>query len=517
MFISTLGMALTPKQVFIAVFVALAAIIIISTIVSRENGSHSNTEQKSDTAINKAFTAETVEIKTRNGVIQGVKEWTARYSREFYSFRGIPYAEPPILELRFKDPVAVRPWYGKRGGKMPPPCPQYSIQAFMKGNIQIIGQEDCLYLNVYTPMPSTSDLPVMVFIHGGGFIFGNPDNLGGAPKFLLTKDIVLVSIQYRLGTLGFLSTEDSVLPGNLGLKDQNLALRWIQENIRDFGGNPKKVTLFGHSAGAASVHLHLMSPYSAGLFQQAILQSGQALAPFAVRSDHKVTVEQIRDILNCPEADSIAFLSCLQSVPFENITYSALKLQKFSRYPFYMLPRVDGDFLPDHPAVLLKQGRYQKVSLMSGHTVNEGAATAISILKNNELKTALANNFEVVGPVICGIEAEKSAAQLANRIFYHYMDDIEALDDNDAGLVEYVSGVRKHKQNKITPLQTISESFYNRGHDDVLLIHARDSLTYGNKIFMYEFEHRGKRAFIDAFHPDHGSPCKCFFLQYMFA
>lgn len=138
--------------------------------------------------------------------------------------------------------------------------------------------EDCLYLNIHTPQISTPNLklPVMAYIHGGGFTYGSGNVESVGPDFLVPRGVILVTINYRLGALGFLSLQTPECPGNNGLKDQNLALRWIQKNISAFGGNPDNVTLFGESAGSVSVHYHLLSKLSRGLFHRAITQSGTA-------------------------------------------------------------------------------------------------------------------------------------------------------------------------------------------------------------------------------------------------
>nr|CAH7765727.1 unnamed protein product [Callosobruchus chinensis] len=133
-----------------------------------------------------------------------------------------------------------------------------------------LGEEDCLYINVYVPKTRSGKLlDVVAHIHGGAFMVGFSQEFIG-DKYIMDKDVIVVSFNYRLGALGFLSTEDDVVPGNNGLKDQALALKWIQEHIEAFGGNPKSVTLTGFSAGAASVHFHYFSPYSVGLFHRLV-------------------------------------------------------------------------------------------------------------------------------------------------------------------------------------------------------------------------------------------------------
>nr|XP_053634423.1 venom carboxylesterase-6-like [Cherax quadricarinatus] len=159
----------------------------------------------------------------------------------------------------------------------------------------------------------TSKLPVMVWIHGGGFYSGGASEY--LPHVLLNHDVVLVVIQYRLGVFGFLSTEDSVIPGNFGLKDQTLALQWVQRNIHKFGGDKTKVTIFGESAGGASVHFQMLSPKSEGLFSRVIMQSGSALSPWATGFKFRETAEEIGQTMGCPDSqDSQALLDCLQKV-----------------------------------------------------------------------------------------------------------------------------------------------------------------------------------------------------------
>lgn len=146
-----------------------------------------------------------------------------------------------------------------------------------------IGDEDCLYLNVFTPeKPQVGkQLPVMVWIHGGGFANGCGNQEWYGPDYLVPKGVILVSINYRLAAFGFLSFANTECPGNFGLKDQSLGLKWVQQNISAFGGDPNNVTIFGESAGSASVHYQVLSPLSRGLFQKAIAQSACSINPFA--------------------------------------------------------------------------------------------------------------------------------------------------------------------------------------------------------------------------------------------
>ncbi|XP_069689984.1 juvenile hormone esterase-like isoform X2 [Periplaneta americana] len=199
-------------------------------------------------------------VSKQEASVQG-SQMTSRNGRNFCSFRGMPYAAPPVGPLRFKAPQPVDFWNKKWNATVDGPmCIQKTKP--------IVGQEDCLYLNVYTPLttfPSVQTFPVIVYFHGGSMEKGSGVSTLYHPKYFLDKDIVLVTINYRLGVFGFISTGDDEAPGNFGLKDQVAALRWVRDNIAELGGDPNKVTLQGQSAGAQSINYHMFSPLSRGL------------------------------------------------------------------------------------------------------------------------------------------------------------------------------------------------------------------------------------------------------------
>ncbi|XP_049947775.1 venom carboxylesterase-6-like [Schistocerca serialis cubense] len=201
---------------------------------------------------------EHVTVETQEGPLRG--ELLETYTgNPMFRFLGIPHAEPPVGDLRFQPPVKKAAWSEVRDAlSMASHCPQ------RKSGLPS-GDEDCLYLNVYgpgTPSQSATKKAVMVWIHGGCFTEGSGES--AKPNYFVDNDVIVVSINYRLGLLGFLSTGDGVVPGNMGLKDQTEALRWVQRNIAAFGGDPDKVTIFGQSAGGASVHYHVLSSSSKG-------------------------------------------------------------------------------------------------------------------------------------------------------------------------------------------------------------------------------------------------------------
>ncbi|XP_042872419.1 venom carboxylesterase-6-like [Penaeus japonicus] len=429
-----------------------------------------------------------VEVRLQQGVIEGVRS-EAGGGRFFYSFKSIPFAQPPVGDLRFKDPVPAEGWTGIRNGSVAiPKCMQLSISTYISGNSIIVeGQEDCLYLNVYTPKPHSSGLPVMVWIHGGAFTLGSAEEYQPLP--LLTREIVLVVIQYRLATLGFLSTEDAVLPGNLGLKDQTLALRWVQDNIQNFGGDPDKVTIFGESAGGASVHYHVLSPMSKNLFKRAIMQSGTTLCPWALREDHKQVLNKLVHLFNCSgidhtsnSLDSATAIACLMKVPADQLTSAQLAFNIWNGNPTVMLPRVDGEFLPDHPAVLLREGKYNKVDLISGITKHEGGISTRMLFLDPSSISSLVENFSQNGPAALYFDDwEEDPEYLARRTFHYYMGPMQ---------------VTVEKADAFT--QLMSDIMFTKCHVDAVEHHAKDA-PFGNHIYTYELAHHGEHSLLDLF------------------
>lgn len=250
---------------------------------------------------------------------------------------------------------------------------------------QIAGSEDCLYLNIYTPkLPSsgTKPLPVMIHIHGGGFIYGTgimKAELG--PDFLVENDVVVVTINYRLGALGFLSLDIPEAAGNMGLKDQVKALQWVQKNIDKFGGDKDNVTIFGISAGSASVEYLILSPSAEGLFHKAILQSGSSLNGWAINYQYKELTHNLVGKLGYKGSieDTRAVYEFLLGVPAPLLTGTAFKVTEHSAAKsvfFGFVPIVEKDFgesfLTTHPYKLLKEGRFNKVPVVRGFCNKEG-------------------------------------------------------------------------------------------------------------------------------------------------
>ncbi|KAH8420797.1 hypothetical protein KR222_005402, partial [Zaprionus bogoriensis] len=211
-------------------------------------------------------------VQTTHGAVRGIA-LKSIYDEQFYQFDGIPYALPPVGELRFRAPQASKPWDGVFDCSQPKDkCLQVSTYTQ-----QIEGSEDCLYLNISVKtFHSEKPLPVMAYVHGGGFKGGDSTRRSWSPDYLMREEVVYISIGYRLGVFGFLSFADPELniPGNAALKDIVLGLQWIRANVGSFNGDVNNITLFGHSSGSMMVHLLTVCPRTEGLFHKAVLMAG---------------------------------------------------------------------------------------------------------------------------------------------------------------------------------------------------------------------------------------------------
>ncbi|XP_058178522.1 venom carboxylesterase-6-like [Anopheles ziemanni] len=325
-----------------------------------------------------------VKVTIKNGPIVGEQR------SNHIAFEGIPYAKPPLGSLRFAPSELLdERWNEPRNTTQTGPvCLQWSH--LKPGDDKIDGEEDCLFLNVYTPSltPSDDPFPTIVHLHGGAFMYGG----GGffRPDFLLQRPLIFVTVNYRLGPLGFLSTEDDVVGGNFGLKDQVTALQWVQKNIKYFGGDAGRVTLSGFSAGGASVHLHMLSPLSRGLFRSAIDHSGSAFNPWVMVERSAEKANLIASGLGCPTNNSRALVECLRQRPAREIVRQVAKLQDFLYNPFSPLGVVvekhgknnPQPFLAEHPRELTRRGKFNKVPLILSVTEAEGLYPAAEFFGN---------------------------------------------------------------------------------------------------------------------------------------
>ncbi|XP_053402742.1 cAMP-regulated D2 protein-like [Mercenaria mercenaria] len=355
-------------------------------------------------------------VRTLYGDVRGVR------TDKSLQFLGIPYASPPTGVLRWTKPVVPSSWgpdvYNATSHK--PGCPQkYCTTYLPNASCPLQMSEDCLYLNVWTPLDATrtSGYPVMVFIHGGSFKWGSGSNFiydgnnlasGGEVvvvnmDYRLGGEVVVVNMDYRLGLLGFLYTGDAPTDanGNYGIQDQRLALQWVQQNIGNFGGNPTKVTLFGQSAGAQSTFIHLMSSKTNGLFRAVIMESPPFAVPYREKEEALLLTERVRKILKCPERD---IATCMRTKAVDEINDAqeeiTLKVTagKFNEYYEPIGPIIDGEELTTQPMLAASQGKFRNIPIIIGTTTEEARLFVYGAWKKNLTRTEYEAALAVVHP-----------------------------------------------------------------------------------------------------------------------
>nr|XP_021482790.1 pyrethroid hydrolase Ces2e-like [Meriones unguiculatus] len=417
---------------------------------------------------------------THTGQVQGSLVHVRDTDIAVHTFLGIPFAKPPVGLLRFAPPEAPEPWSGVRDGtSYPAMCLQNDMMDsevlnMMKLSMPPVSMsEDCLYLNVYTPTHAHegSNLPVMVWIHGGGLVVGMASMYDGS-MLAAIEDVVVVTIQYRLGVLGFFSTGDQHARGNWGYLDQVAALRWVQKNIAHFGGNPDRVTIFGESAGGISVSSHVVSPMSQGLFHGAIMESGVAVLPGLISSSSEVVYNTVANLSGCAAVNSESLVHCLRSKSEAEI----LAINKV----FKIIPAVvDGEFLPKHPQELLASDDFHPVPSIIGATNDEfgyiiplvmGSAQKIKEITRETLPAFLKNIAakEMMLPPECG-----------DLLMEEYMGDTE---DPQTLQIQYTEMMGDF----MFMIPALQVAHFQRSHAPV---------------YFYEFQHRP--SFLKHFRPPH--------------
>ncbi|XP_071460785.1 cocaine esterase-like [Marmota flaviventris] len=364
---------------------------------------------------------------THTGQVRGSLVHVKETDVGVHTFLGIPFAKPPLGPLRFAAPEPPEPWSGVRDGTSHPAmCLQNAdIMNIEDLNLQGINwppspmSEDCLYLSIYAPAHARegTNLPVMVWIHGGALVMGSASMFDGSILSAI-ENVLVVTIQYRLGVLGFFSTGDQHATGNWGYLDQVAALRWVQQNIAHFGGNPDQVTIFGASAGGTSVSSHVVSPVSQGLFHGAIMESGVALLPDLITSSSKDVSTMVANLSACGQVESEALVSCLRGKSEQEM----LAITK----PFKIIPAVvDGAFLPRHPQELLASADFQRVPSIIGVTNDEYGWGIPMILGPPEIQKDV--DRETMRSVLqrISVQTMKLPAECADLLMDEYMGDNE--------------------------------------------------------------------------------------------
>ena len=359
-------------------------------------------------------------VKTHSGWIKG--QWADDVKGGTRTFLGIPYATPPLGDLRFVAPEPVQHWSGVlQAAAFGPSCVQPAGALSATGD----QSEDCLTLNVYAPADIPKDgVPVMVFIHGGAFVAGGSSQYDGK-RFSEEGHAVVVTLNYRLGALGFADHPDIPGSGNAGLQDQQLALQWVKHNVAAFGGNPDNMTLFGESAGSASVCVHMVAPGSAGLVNRYIMESGTCIGGLQFLSDtqaQQISTQMGNDL--CADADDTA--TCLREVdPNALVNWGADN----GLFGAGWAPTViaESSTIPAAPLQLILSGQYNPGAVILGTNRNEwglfqsiGIAPAISTVA--ELSATIDAQF---GPAAPYLKAEylPPADELANLALIRLFTD----------------------------------------------------------------------------------------------
>lgn len=363
------------------------------------------------TRLKMEFHSDPLVVETTSGPVRGFSKTVL--GREVHVFTGIPFAKPPIEQLRFRKPVPIDPWHGVLDAtKLPNSCYQERYEYFpgFEGeemwNPNTNVSEDCLYLNIWVPQrlrirhhsekpqKERPKVPVLIWIYGGGYMSGTSTlDIYDADIVAATSDVVVASMQYRIGAFGFLFLKDYLppnsddAPGNMGLWDQALAIRWIKENAYAFGGDPDLITLFGESAGGASVSIHLLSPVTRGLAKRGILQSGTMNAPWSYMTRErasKIASDLVQDC-NCNasllETRPHEVVDCMRAVDAKTI--SSHQWNSYSGIlGFPSTPTIDGTFLTKHPLDMLNDGDYENLEIIVGSNRDEGKFNPIHSDRN---------------------------------------------------------------------------------------------------------------------------------------
>nr|APC60257.1 esterase 5A transcript variant B [Culex quinquefasciatus] len=318
------------------------------------------------------------------GKIRGRKD-TLPNGESYYFYKGIPYAQQPLGNLRFKPPVPLDKF---EEDVLDCGYERNSCHSLICVPPVVAVGEDCLHANVYSPLkPADVDqgrrLPVMVWIHGGAFNAGSGDSSWYCPRFLVQEGVVVVTFNYRIGPLGFLCLPSKGIHGNMGLKDQRLLLKWVHDNIAQFGGDSRNVTLFGESAGGASVHLHYLTESSRQYFHRAICQSGTAFNVWIEQQERDTKTRMLAQLLGCiGTSDEEIYETLMNASALDLTTHSEDCMSAYDRlcfryFPF--TPTVESDdseepFITEHYVDALKKPFKTHIPLISGFTSNEAIA-----------------------------------------------------------------------------------------------------------------------------------------------
>ncbi|KAI7815369.1 carboxylesterase [Rhyzopertha dominica] len=419
-----------------------------------------------------------MQIATTNGVVQGRRMHTQDRKVEYFAYKGIPYAQPPVKDLRFRAPQPPKNWSGVLNAR------NHGYKCFQV-YLEPPYSEDCLYLNIYTlnvaEKKPTKLLPVMFWIFGGAYALGNGNDLVYGPDRFLEHGVNIVTINYRLGVFGSLSTGDRHSPGNYGLKDALAALHWTHKNIARFGGDPKKLTIFGESAGASIVEYLMLTPKANGLFQRAISESGSVLCSWTRNANPKRFAVMLADVTGLASNDSEAIVNHLRSLDALKLNLAATSISidasHGTPYSPNLEPKHEGAIITRKSYELLRTGNFIKVPYIMGFNSEEGviAQDLIDIGMPNVAKMEANPDTYIPRDLNIPIPS-KDSREVLQRIRNFYFTGSQLSTENSV-------------------LQLISDDQFIRGIYESAKIHSRYAPTY-----LYQFSYAGfklgKRALI---------------------
>ncbi|XP_060064176.1 acetylcholinesterase-like [Ylistrum balloti] len=433
-------------------------------------------------------------VHTPSGPIRGIG---VPYEGEtVYQYRNIPYAKPPVGDLRLQKPVPHQIWTDIFDATVfGPSCLQDKDR--IKNLIPKLPNpnfsEDCLQLNVYTP---STVLPqdrksVMIWVHGGAFLLGQASYFDST-RLVTRGDVIIVTLNYRLGALGFLSTSDDGMPGNFGLWDQRLAFQWVKQNIASFGGDPNSITIFGQSAGAFSVGLHAMMPINRGLFTRVISESGGLDSKIAVRQDPKPITSEYGRVINCTQGtDTDTLVRCLRGKTF----YEIIEAQNSLNSSFYggdynleFMPVIDGVLIKEMPGALLSNFSseeykfFKSLDIIFGTSSNDGGIAATIVANRLQEKYRFNTTLEIPTVVL----RDEIAPKLA-ELFYNNNEHVSR------AIFDMYSSTDTLEQSK-NVLNLFTDYTFLSATVSALNSHSATSISPGKNTFQYIFSGHGAIA-----------------------
>ncbi|CAH0594442.1 unnamed protein product [Chrysodeixis includens] len=448
-----------------------------------------------------ACEAEAPLARVESGLLRGARR-VADDGTEYASFRGVPYAKQPLGELRFKELEPPEPWddcldainegpicfqtdilYGKLMQ------PQGEKDPSNGEKSQCRGQEACLHANIHVPLDCKAGrvaktrprLPILVFIHGGGFAFGSGDADLHGPEYLVSKKVIVITFNYRLNVFGFLSLNTTQIPGNAGLRDMVTLLRWVRRNAEAFGGDPDNVTIAGQSAGSVATHLLALSKATKGLFKRAILMSGTATTNFFSPSPFfaQYLANQLQTLLGITSTDPEDIQRQLTELPAEklceanSILLDQIGLTTFTPVVESPLPGVE-TIVDDYPDTLVAKGRNKDIPLLVGYTSDECVTFRNRLETFNITEKIQQNPKIVVPPKILFSTPPDLHMDLAKKIDRAYYNDTTSTTLDNF-------------------IQFCTEGFYEY---DALKLSEERARVGGAPLYLYQFSYESPSSVI---------------------